>query len=299
MIASNTNWAWPWWSIVVSINAIQLVVCLILARRVLNQSDDASRAYVKRMVVMGLIFTGVAAYRSVFVSRYFSQMAWFDCVANSSLIIRTFAVFAEISFAGLFASAMLRLNKELPFENQAQGNVAQSFAEKSPYLLVACIFIAQFFAYGGLILKSSVSFAIEETLWSLGFISILPLAFIQLRRVLGIQDPAVASQIRALRGSAILIFSWCVVYCCYGLFCHLPLESWPGALEQLRTGVPEYKAGFAAVKDSLFMVNESKEYSDWGFGFLFWHSAYFTICVWIAISLMRAPRMFVVETSGP
>jgi hypothetical protein len=31
-------------------------------------------------------------------------------------------------------------------------------------------------------------------------------------------------------------------------------------------------------------------YGDWGWGFLLWHSAYFSICVWISLYLMQAPR---------
>ena len=56
------------------------------------------------------------------------------------------------------------------------------------------------------------------------------------------------------------------------------------------TAVPVTQAGLAAVWDAFFIVNESKEFGDWGFGFLFWHSSYFSICVWLAIFLMRAPR---------
>ena len=55
--------------------------------------------------------------------------------------------------------------------------------------------------------------------------------------------------------------------------------------------VPVAQAGLAAVWDAFFIVNESKEFGDWGFGFLFWHSSYFSICVWLAIFLMRAPRV--------
>jgi hypothetical protein len=45
-----------------------------------------------------------------------------------------------------------------------------------------------------------------------------------------------------------------------------------------------------AIADVFLIVHETKEYSDWGFGFLFWHSTYFSICVWISIFLMQAPR---------
>jgi len=60
--------------------------------------------------------------------------------------------------------------------------------------------------------------------------------------------------------------------------------------DQIKTGLPEIKTGASAIRDAFMIVNESKAYSDWGFGFLLWNSAYFSICAWIGIFLMQAPR---------
>jgi hypothetical protein len=241
---------------------------------------------------MGLMFTLVAAYRAVFVSRYFTQMAWFDSIANSSLLIRIFAIAAELSFSGLFALVMLRVNRDLTDISKSDTNGFKSFiTKKSPYILIISIFLAQFFATSGLIMKSKLLFAIEETLWTIGFLSVLPLALMQLRRVYGIKDKGIARQFRMLRMSTIVVAAWCVFYCSYGLFYHLPLESWAGAIDQIKTGYPILRSGSSAIVDAFTIVNESKVYSDWGFGFLLWHSAYFTICVWIALFLMQAPRI--------
>ena len=68
-------------------------------------------------------------------------------------------------------------------------------------------------------------------------------------------------------------------------------QSLATVLEQLRTGVPELKTGMQAVIDALLIVNVTHDMSDWGLGFVFWHSAYFTVCVWLAIFLMRGPRL--------
>jgi hypothetical protein len=239
------------------------------------------------MRIMGLIFTLVGAYRAVFVSRYFTQMAWFDTLLNSSFLIRTFAMAAELSFAGLFALAMIRVYAELPTEHNKSNRFKTFLTIQSPYFLIACIFFAQFFAFGGLIMKSKTLFAIEESLWSLGFVSILPLAFMQWQRLRSVRDES----LKMLKGSTRLILVWCVIYCCYGLFYHLPLENWPSAFQQMDTGLPAIKTGWTAIRDSFVIVHESKAYSDWGFGFLLWHSAYFSICVWIALYLMRAPRL--------
>jgi len=291
MNSTYTDWAWPWWTVMVIINVMNLIVCMWVFKRSLNPKDGSDTLYRKRMRIMGVIFTIVGAYRAVFVSRYFSQMAWFDTIANSSLLIRVFAIFAELSFSGLIAFAMLRVNSDLPSENKSSNKFTTFFVTKSPYFLIGCIFIAQFFATNGLIMKSDTLFAIEETLWSIGFLAVFPLSIIQLRCVYKIKDKDSKRNLKMFRQSTILITAWCLIYCSYGIFYHLPLESWPYAFQQIKTGLPTIKSGVSAIKDAFLIVNESKAYRDWGFGFLFWHSAYFSVCVWIAIFLMRAPRI--------
>ena len=292
MSIPTTDWAWSWWTVMVIVNIVNLTICALVFRKSMLSVDSNESSYRKRMRIMGLIFTLVGAYRAVFVSRYLSQMAWFDSIFNSSLLIRIFAIAAELSFSGLIAFALLQVNKDLPeMENSKSNTFISFFKTNSPYFLIGCIFIAQFFATSGLIIKSNTLFAIEETLWSLGFLAVLPLAIIQVRRVYAIKDKEAIKSLKMLRQSSVLVAAWCVIYCSYGLFYHLPLESWPSAFNQLETGLPVIKTGMSAIWDALTIVNESKEYSDWGFGFLFWHSAYFSVCVWIAILLMRAPRL--------
>lgn len=223
MSFATTGWAWPWWAVMVSINIVNLVVCAIVFKRSRIPKDGTDTKYRKWMRIMGITFTLVAAYRAVFVSRYGTQRAWFDSLANSSLLIRSFATVAELAFAGLIALAMLRFNTYLPPKEEVQTNKFKSFmTTKTPYVLVICIFLAQFFATSSVITKLGLLGAIEETLWSIGFLSVLPLAFIQLRRVLKIKDEEEAQRFQILKVSAIIIAAWCLVYCCYGVFYHIP-----------------------------------------------------------------------------
>ena len=141
-----------------------------------------------------------------------------------------------------------------------------------------------------MITKNKTLFAIEETLWTIGFLAVLPLAISQLKRVFKTKEPETVEMLPMLRKSTIIVAAWCVGYCCYGLFYHLPFESWAGAIDQIKTSLPIIKTGVNAIKDAFVIVNESKSYGDWGFGFLLWHSAYFSVCAWISIFLMQAPR---------
>ena len=175
-----------------------------------------------------------------------------------------------------------------------QGRLIAFYKNNGPYALIACIFVAQFFATGGLITKSRLLFAIEETLWSLGFLAILPLAVMQFRRAFLHKNETASADLSMLKTFAAVNLSWCVIYCSYGLVYHLPTEYWASAFTQLETGIPELKTGLAAARDALMRVNVTHNYSDWGFGFVIWHSAYFSVCVWLAIFLMRGPRRLVI-----
>ncbi|MFO7796596.1 MAG: hypothetical protein R6W84_10615, partial [Promethearchaeia archaeon] len=286
----NELWAWPWWTIMVIINLVNIVVCGIVYKHSLISNDGKDSKYRNWMRIMGVIFTLVGLYRSVFVSKYGPQLAWFDLIMNSALLVRLFAMAAELSFSGLIAFAMIKFNNYLPPAKKTRQNKLTSFINtKSPYILVICIFLAQFFATSGLITKSELLFAIEETLWLVGFISILPLVILQLRRVLSIKDKEKAEKIKMLRVSTLIIFIWCIIYSIFMVFLNLP-GIWADAINQIETGIPAIKTGLSAIIDAFSIINVTRLYSDWGFGFLIWHSGYFTLLVWISIYLMQAPR---------
>jgi len=246
------------------------------------------------MRIAGTVFVLIASYRSVFVSSYLGQLAWFDSIANSSLLIRGFAVFSELSFAALIMLVLLQLSKEVPAsENHRTSKFTEFLEPKIPYFFFTCLFIAQFFATSGTITKIEVLFAVEETLWGLAFLSILPLSIIQLRRVNSFKDEKTLRELRLFRILAWMMSVFCLGYCSYSLFYHLPIEYWPQAIAQLKmeVPVPEIRTGVQAVKDAFFIVNETKVLADWGgIGFLIWHSGYFSLCVWMSLFLMNGPR---------
>ena len=149
MQSDATAWAWPWWTVMVLINAMNVMLCVRIVRRTAGSVDDPDGRYRTWMRILGATFTIVGAYRSVFVCRYSTQMAWFDTLANSSLLIRCFALFAEVSFSGLFALALIQANRDLAIEPAAPR--ARRFARRAPYVLWGCISFAQVFATTGLI----------------------------------------------------------------------------------------------------------------------------------------------------
>lgn len=289
-MSASPVWMWTWWSFMVIINVVNFGIAIRIFDKSRKVKEDQDSSYRKWMLTMGLIFTFVGLYRSIFVTSYGEQRAWFDTLANSTVVVRLLAMFAELSFSGLIAYSMLKFNTYLPPKENTYTNSFKKFLfTKSPYVLVSCIFLAQFFVNTAVITKFSLLFAIEETLWSIGFLSILPLAIVQLRRVFAIKEKETIDRLRKLRISAIVIMLWCAVYCSYGLFYHLP-GMWIEQIELMQTGYPALLTGGSAIVDAFRIIHVEREYSDWGFGFMFWHSAYFSVCVWISVFLMQAPR---------
>ena len=270
----ETAWAIPWYTTMTIINVVALVYCAIVYKRSLIPRDGKDLTYRKWMRIMGVIFTLVSAYRAIGV--------W-----SIPYTFRIPNTVAEVSFAGLFAYAMLRFNTYLPATDDARAN---KFITKTPYILVGCLVLAQPIDTWGGITHFALRGVFVETLWGIGFLSVLPLAIIQLRRVSSKKDKEAKERFRILKYSAIIIVTWCVVYCMYRWIFTLP-GMWIRAFDQLEAGLPPLETGLQAIIDALgIRTQTSLEYRDWGFSFLIWHSAYFSICTWISIFLMKAPR---------
>ena len=174
--------------------------------------------------------------------------------------------------------------------NHGNSGLLSQYERHAPWALITCIFLAQFFATGGLITKSRLLFAIEETLWGAGFFSVLPLAIIQFRRAFPgrteIKTTGTGHAQNVQCGECRLVLD--LLYLCT----HIPLANGILGNRPRATGnrnSPNQDRHQCSI-DAFYIVNVSHSYADWGFGFVLWHSAYFSVCVWLALFLMRAPR---------
>jgi hypothetical protein len=294
MAAPQWTWAWTWWGGIVAINVANLLIGAVIFYRSKAAAEGEYAKYRKWMRSFGAIYVLVALYRSIFISSYLDQLAWFDSPANSSLLIRTLAIFAEISWAALITLSLLQTNKEVPAAAGPRRSGFYGFlTTKTPYLFFLCLCVAQVFATSATITKLDILFAIEETLWGFAFLSILPLVIIQLRRVHALKDKQSIKELRLFRIFTIMMTIFCIGYSGYSLFYHLPIEYWPKAIAQLRmdTPLPAIRTGMQAVKDAFLVVHETKDLATWGgIGFVIWHSGYFSLCVWMVLFMMNGPR---------
>jgi hypothetical protein len=185
---------------------------------------------------------------------------------------------------------MLRFNAYLPGKDDEHPNKFKSFINNTPYILIGCIILAQPIDTWGGITHFALRGVFVETLWGIGFLSILPLGIIQLRRVLSIKDKEKQERFRMLKYSAIMIVVWCIIYCLYRWIFTLP-GMWGRAFDQLAAGLPPIITGSEAINAALGVrIPASWEYGDWGMFYIIWRSAYFSILTWMSIFLMNAPR---------
>lgn len=291
---TSWSWAWPWWGTLVGLNALQLIVCIFLFIRSRKMNLPAEDRYLRWMGALGLIFVGVAFYRSIFVSSYLEQLAWFNSVLNSSLLIRGLAIFAELSFSGLIAKSLLRMNQDVPGLIDPKNKLTTFLQTRTPILLFVCICIANLFATAATITKIDLLFAFEETFWGIGFVSIIPMLIISIRKLSAHRNTPAWANLRQFRILTIVIAIWAIGYSLFEWGINLPIVYWPEAIAQLSMANPEpaFRFGVQAIRDAFLVVHATHNLSAWGgMGFVVWHTGYFSVCVWIVLFLMTGPRL--------
>jgi len=223
------------------------------------------------------IFVSVALYRTIFVSSYPGLLVWFDTIFNSPFLIRCIATFAELSYVGIMVILLHKLDKSNPIlrdENKCNG-----FLTKLPYFAFACILVSQFLAFAGLITQNNIPFVVEEALWGVAYVSMLPLIIVRLR----------LSKKHGLDGNQKLFLTvmamWCIGYGLFQFGYGLPFIH----MNDLTTGtsaVPEN-----ALSNSIFNFTQTRDFDTWGgIGFMIWHSAYFSVCSWLVLIFMWSAR---------
>ena len=82
MVETAWTWATPWWWTLVIINRFNVIICLVLFVKSAKIKDVLNEKYLKYMRLFGLLYCLVALYRSIFVSRYLTQLAWFGGIGD-------------------------------------------------------------------------------------------------------------------------------------------------------------------------------------------------------------------------
>ena len=278
-----------WWLFVVLANAVCVVAYVFLFVKSVKTDalEPENKKYKSILRILVAIFVFVSMYRSIFVCSYPNRLVWFDSMANSPLVIRILATFAEISYALLIMIPLVHLNKEMPLDSKfAKSKVGGFLVNKGPYMIFICLFTAQFFAYSGLFTQHLTLFAIDETLWTLGFLSITPALYSHLSDI--VKNHKGDKSVSLIKAFLIVLTLFTTGYIIYQVAFSLPVTYY----SQLAADLAKPHLTFAeGIPNALYNYNPTRSFDEWGgIGFFIWHTGYFTICTWMNILYAMAPR---------
>jgi hypothetical protein len=274
------SWDFVWQAVMAVIGITNLCIAVFLFSRSKKwaAAEPQHAKYFSFLRTAGLIYVSVALYRIIFVSSYPDRLVWFDTILNSPFIIRCLAAFAEMCFIGMIAVILYKMCRDAVPAFGAEGRPFGAMLMKLPFIAVGCIFAAQFFAFAGLITQYLTPFAIEETLWAVAFLCILPVVITGLRNVKKAE--------KGLRTFLVLMAVWCFGYLLFQCFYALPFMYYAELAQDIGKTIPA-DALMKAVSGS----TATRDFDAWGgIGFFIWHSGYFSVCAWMTLFFMTAPR---------
>jgi len=131
----------------------------------------------------------------------------------------------------------------------------------NPLIFFACIFIALIFATTTTLTRIDLLFAIEETFWDIGFVSIIPMLIISLRKLSARRNMPAWVDLRQVRQLLIVIAFYCIVYILFEFGFGLPFLYWPGAIAQLHMPNPDptFRFGIQALRATFLIVHPTRD----------------------------------------
>jgi hypothetical protein len=257
-----------WWSFLCAVAAFN-VAAWSLSAVVLKRSraDVAARVYrVRRLqLILSAVYVLGCAFRCVFPVYDVPRIGLIDSWLSSVIVGRSVATLAELCFVGQWA-LMLRET------SRATGSV---FGKVASQVVVPLIAVAELCSWYSVLSTSNLGHVAEESIWGLSaalmvaaVIAILPRCSPSLRPVLA------ACCVAAL------------VYVAFMFLVDVPMY-WTRWLADETVG-RHYMAIGQGLRDVAIRRVVSHRWEDWK-SEMVWMSLYFSVAVWISISLVHAP----------
>jgi hypothetical protein len=257
-----------WWSLLCAVSALNVIAwsmsAVILNRR---RSSMAAEVYAMRRLQLQLsaVYVFGCAFRSVFPVFDVQRICLLDTWLSSVVVGRSVATCAELCFVAQWA-VMLRQT------SRATGSVLGQFTAR---VLVPLIAIAETCSWYSVLTTSNVGHVIEESIWGLS-VALL-----------------VASMLVSWPQSAVrrrpMLLTWCLAgtaYVAYMFLVDVP-RYWSRWIADEASG-RHYMSIVQGLHDASVRWLVSYRWEDWRSEFV-WMSLYFSVAVWLSISLIYAP----------
>jgi hypothetical protein len=259
---------WVWWLLLCVVSAINVlawtVSALLLQRR---QGKMPAREFALRqwLLVLSAIYVVGCAYRSVCPVFDIPRQVMFDSWLASVVVGRSVATVAELCFVTQWA---LLLRESSRHAGSALGRGAAT-------AMVPLIVLAEACSWYSVLTTSNLGHVFEETLWGLCAAALVA--------------SLVAIWPRSTRQQRPILALWCVAgvgYVAFMFGIDVPMY-WSRWLADEATG-RHYLSVWQGALDVSGRWVVSHRWDDWK-GEVTWMTLYFSVAVWLSISLVHTP----------
>jgi hypothetical protein len=257
-----------WWLFLCTITLFNVAFWIASAVTFLRRRTTAPRAYVSRWphIFLSLGYVLGCGFRSILPRADVQRMCLYDSWLSSVMVGRSVATIAELCFAVQWALLLHEL-----------ANAEQDkFGIRVSKLIVPMIVVAEICSWYAVLTTNYLGNALEQSLWTLSA-ALMALALYGLwKQTYG-----------RLRGFLTLAMIVCVGFICF--MCSVDIPMYLSRFqEDLAHGRP-----YLTIADGLRDVSERwvviHSWQEWREE-ISWMSLYFSIAVWVSISLVHAPH---------
>jgi hypothetical protein len=257
------------WSYFLCAVAAMNVAAWMFSVRALNRRQPLLQADIfaarRLQLLLSAIYVFGCGYRSVFLVYDVPRIGVYDTFLSSAIIGRSVATIAELSFVAQWA---LLLGES----SRATGSVVGRVVSRA---LVPLIVIAETCSWYSVLTTSNLGHVAEESIWGLCAALLVACVAVILPRSAPTRRPVLAL--------------WCfagLVYVAYMFTVDVPLY-WSRWLAD-EAGSRQYMSIAQGLVDVATRRVVSHRWEDWRHEVV-WMTLYFSVAVWISISLIHAP----------
>ncbi len=263
-----------WWGGLCTIAFINILIWLyarkVLFSKIPTLTPDIIKWRKWHLLLAGL-YTFGCGFRSILPRGDLRRIVMVDSWVSSVVIGRTVATIAELSFVAQWSFLLWEAGK-------STGNKTIQFLAKIPFPMIV---VAEIFSWYACTTSNYIGTVFEESLWAIAAsITVYGLY---------IARPYYENEQRTFLNRGIIAG---IGYVIYMVFVDVPayVNNWLAAEESGKVYKSVYE-GFIEVSTQWHLT---RDFSDWEYEMI-WMSLYFSVCVWMSIYLINAPKLNVLK----
>ncbi|MFT3923802.1 MAG: hypothetical protein QM778_14815 [Myxococcales bacterium] len=257
-----------WWIFLCSLTLFNLGFWIASCVTFMRRRVTAPRAYTARWphVLLSLTYVLGCGFRSILPRADVQRMCLYDSFLSSVLVGRSVATIAELAFAVQWALLLYELS-------QAEHD---RFGMRVARVVVPLIFVAEICSWYAVLTTNYLGNAMEQSIWTFSAALMTVALFGLWKKTYG--------QLRGFLTVAMIV--------CVGFVCFMCTVDVPMYLTRFQADLAHGRPflslgeGLRDVSERWVVIHSWQEWRDE----ISWMSLYFSVAVWVSISLVHAPH---------